>query len=224
MVDLGQSATDHSGTQAGGCLRALLAAPVLAVLAPVTAIFRTWARWRRGSTVVVKTGNEDFERFESGWAKVTAEVNIPDTIDGVRLLTRSVVRIAEALHTAGQVFHLVYREPGNEETITVPLGLTINDMAERFALSCRRSILDGSTLLWLCLPRGRHLGEFLDPIAYDPDAPGEPEALLQTAPITWALALGRHRGGVSTVFKMEFIVPRGSADQVMTVLARTSLQ
>ncbi len=190
------------------------------MLAPVAALYRSWTRWRRGPEVVVTSHIEAFERSEAGWTRVVASVDFPHSLDGGHLITRSVVRIAENLGGDGEVFHLVHREPGRQETIVVPLGSTINDLAERLVLSCRRSILDGKTLVWPALPRGRHLGEFIDPVTYDPEALGEPEHLLQTAPITWALVLRRHRGAASTVFEMAFIVPDRQAECVETVVTR----
>ena len=207
-------------TGRGGCLRALVAAPALAVLAPVSALYRSWARWRRGPEVVVTSQVEAFERSEAGWTKVAATADIPHSLDGGHLITACVVRIAEGLGSGGEVFHLVHREPGRHETIAVPLGSTINDLAERLVLSCRRSILDGETLVWPALPRGRHLGEVIDPVAYDPEAHGEPENLLRSAPITWALVLRRRRGAASTVFEMAFIFPEDHADAVTAAVTR----
>ena len=74
--------------------------------------------------------------------------------------------------------------------------------------------------MWLALKRGHHLGEILDPVAYDPEAPGEPECVVRTAPITWALVLRRHRGAASTVFEAAFIVPEDHAEGVKTAMTR----
>lgn len=205
---------EGSATGRDGCLRALVAAPALAVLAPLAALYRWWAGRRRGSEVVVDFHTEAFGRSEAGWVRAEATIDVPHSADGSRLITRSVVRIAEDLGAAGEIFHLLHREPGRQETIAVPLGSAVNDLAERLALSCHRSILDGRTLVWPALPRGRYLGECLDPVTYDPEAPGEPEGVLRTAPITWALVLRRRRGVASTVFEMDFIVPEQQAERV----------
>ena len=207
-------------TGRGGCLRALVAAPALAVLAPLAALYRSWARRKRGSEVVVDSHTEVFERPEAGWTRVATTVDVPQSVDGGHLVTACVVRIAEGLGSGDEVFHLVHREPGRQETIAVPLGSTINDLAERLLLSCRRSVLDGRTLVWPVLQRGRHLGEVIDPVAYDPEAPGEPEKLLRTAPIAWVLVLRRRRVAASTVFEMIFIVPEDHADSVERAVTR----
>jgi len=209
-------------TGRGGCLRALVAAPALAVLAPMAALFRSWARWRRGTEVVVTSHIEPFERSEKGWTKVSTSIDIPHSLHGVILMTQCVVRIAEGLAGGGEVFHLVHREPGREETIAIPLGSSVNDLAERFALSCGRSILDRRTLVWLALTRGRHLGEFLDPGAYDPEIPEEPETALRSAPITWAMILRRHGGTASTIFNVDFIVPHQQSEKVEAAVKRLS--
>ena len=222
MTGIDHATVDHSETDKGGCVRALLAAPALVFLAPMAALYRSWARWRRGSAVLVNSGIAGFERSPGAWAKVTATVDIPHTADNAQLMTRCLVRLAERLGTDAQAYHLIHREPGCEETIAVPLGLTINDLAERFSLSCRRSILDRKTLLWLAWLRGSHLGEYIDPVTYDPEAAGEPERLLRAAPFAWALALNRRRGSASTVFHLEFIVAREKADAVEAALDRLS--
>ncbi len=208
----------------GGCLRALVSAPALAVLAPLAALYRLWARRKRGSEVVVDSHTEVFERPEAGWTRVATTVDVPQSVDGGHLVTACVVRIAEGLGSGNEVFYLVHREPGREETIAVPLGSTINDLAEWLVLSCRRSILDGRTLVWPVQPRGRHLGEVIDPVAYDPEAPGEPENLLRTAPIAWALVLRRRSGAASTVFEMTFIVPEDHSEDVTAAVSRLAGQ
>lgn len=215
-----ESGGEGVATGRGGCLRALVAAPALVVLAPLAAGYRSWARRRRGSEIVVDSHSEAFERPEAGWTRVATTVDVPQSVDGGRLITACVVRIAEGLGSGAEVFHLVHREPGRQETIAVPLGSTINDLAERLVLSCRRSILDGRTLVWPVLPRGRHVGEVIDPVAYDPEAPGEPENLLRTVPIAWALVLRRRRGSASTVFEMAFIVPEDHAEHVERAITR----
>jgi len=209
-------------TGRGGCLRVLLAAPALAVLAPMAALFRSWARWRRGSSIVVNSNIAPFERGEARWAKISTSIDIPHSIAGVVLITRCVVRIAEDLGSGGEVFHLVHREPGQDETIAVPLGSSVNDLAERFFLSCGRSVLERRILVWPTLARGHHLGEFIDPVAYDPEAPGEPEAALRSAPITWAMILKRHSCTASTIFQMNFIVPEQQAEKVEATVKRIS--
>lgn len=217
---------DHGGeglpAGRGGCFRALIAAPALAVLAPVAALYRSWARWRRGSAVVVEVHTEAFERSEAGWSRVRATVDFPHSLDGGRLITTCVVRVAEGLAGGGEVFHLVHREAGCEETIAVPLGSAINDLAERLLLSCHRSISDKRTLVWLALRRGRHLGEVIDPVTYDPEAPGEPDRLLGSAPMNWALVLKRHRGAAATFFEMSFLVPEVGADKVVVAVNNLS--
>ncbi len=222
MTTKHEPGVDDVATGRGGCLRALVAAPALAVLAPMAALFRSWARRRRGSAIVATSHVEPFERTEPGWVKISASIDIPHSIAGVVLMTRCVVRIAEGLAGGGEIFHLVHREPGREETIAVPLGSSVNDLAERFALSCGRSILDRRTLVWPIFARGHHLGEFIDPVAYDPEAPGEPEATLRTAPITWAMILKRHRGTASTIFDLDFIIPQQQAERVVAILNRLS--
>ena len=222
MKSMHEPGVEDVATGRGGCLRALVAAPALVVLAPAAALYRSWARWRRGSLMVVKSHIEPFERSEAGWVKISASIDIPHSFAGVILMTRCVVRIAEGMAGGGEVFHLVHREPGRDETIAVPVGSSVNDLAERFALSCGRSILDRSTLVWPALARGHHLGEVIDPVAYDPEAPGEPDAALRAAPITWAMILRRQTGTASTIFDVDFIVPQQHAEKVEAAVNRLS--
>ena len=55
---------------------------------------------------------EAFEPLEAGWNRVEATVDIPHTLDGGRLITSCVVRVAEGLAGSGDVFHLLHREAG----------------------------------------------------------------------------------------------------------------
>ncbi len=206
----------------GGCLRVLAAAPVLAVLAPAVAAYRSWMRRRRGHDIVVSTQTVPFDGHQSGWAKISASIDIPHSLDGRRLVTQCIVRVAELVGCTGEVYHLIHRESGRDETISVPVGTSINDLAERFVLSCGQSILDGRTLVWPALLRGHHLGEFLDPMTYDPEAPGEPDNALQKAPISWAMILKRRRGAASTTFSLVFIIPHQQRAKVEAAIHRLS--
>lgn len=217
---MGESDVGYETPNRGGCLRALIAAPALAVLAPAAALYRSWAKMRRGSAVLVSVRSDSFERPGAAWARVSTTVDVPHSADGCRLITECVVLVAETLRANGQVFHLVYREPGREETIALPVGVAVQDLAERLIISCRRAILDGKTIVWPVLRRGHHIGQCLDPVNYDPEAPGEPDALLRSAPMTWALVLNRRRKTASTLFSMDFVVPEDDAERVESIVSR----
>jgi len=181
----------------------------LAALAPVAAIVRMVARWRRGDDVRLSWRDEPFPAGNGETRLVDVMMDVPD-VAGARLrreLTDTVVRFAERVRRPDDVYHLVYRVPTEPESVAVPVGASVQALAERFALGLGQHDLEGRTAVWLAMPRSVHVAEVLDPFTYDPEADGEPHALLARAPLRWALATGRRHGTVSTRLRMLVVVP-----------------
>lgn len=194
---------------AGGCRRAVAGALALAVLAPVVAVVRAMARWRRGDDVRLSWHDEPFSAADGEARLVDVALDVPD-VAGARLrreLTDTVVRFAERVRRPDDVYHLVYRVPTEPESVVVPVGASVQALAERFALALGQHDLEGRTAVWLAMPRAVHVAEVLDPFTYDPEADGEPRSLLARAPLRWALATGRRHGTVSTRLRMLVVLP-----------------
>lgn len=194
---------------AGGCRRTVGGAAALVVLAPLAAVARTVARLRRGRDVRIGWRAVPFETQAREAVLVDVDLDVPDTASARvrRELTDTVVRLAEGLRHGDDVYHLVYRVPTEPEPVSVPVGASVQALAERFALSLGQHDLEGRTAVWLALPRSVHLADVLDPFGYDPEADGEPHALLAKAPVRWALATAWRHGTVSTRLRALVVLP-----------------
>ena len=137
-----------------------------------------------------------------------------------RRLTDGAVRVAEALRSADDVYHLVYRLPTDPEPMALPVGPLLQEFGERFFLVFGQSALEGRTAVWLTLPRGRALAEFMDPISYDPEVEGEPDALLEHEDASWTLASEWAMVGPSLVVRLIVMVPADRVGRVRDLLSR----
>jgi hypothetical protein len=195
----------------------------LALLAPFVVVIRGWKKWRRGSEIrwkidiepLTNSAGADLRRIDLG-----LDVPQPAEPDFRRRLVDSVVRVAEALRAPDDVYHLVYRLPWDEEPVVMPVGPKLQELGDRFALVQSRGPMAGRTAVWLTLSRDRLLSEVVDPVAYDPEAVGEPDGLLTQPDLRWSMATEWVRIGPSLIFRMILVVPARHRDRVQTLLER----
>ncbi len=210
------------GGEGPGCLVLAVRIAALGILGPVVAL-RRWV-WR------IRRGREDRSRVAEGPAVTAAGLRRVDwTLDvpsaeeraARRRVTSALVRIAGTVSRPGDVYHLVHRPPGEPETELRAVGPQLQALGDRIHGHLSRSILEGRTSLWPALERGVFLAEHVDPVAFDPDAPGEPDAAMATLPCRWAFALAWQRQKASTVFRVALWVPQESVETVHAFLADT---
>jgi len=70
----------------------------------------------------------------------------------------------------------------------------------------------------LTLGRDHALSEVLDPVACDPEAEGEPEALLASPAARWSMATEWARVGPSLVIRLILVVPTDAENRVKALL------
>lgn len=206
-----------------GCLRSAAAAVGLAGLAPLAAAVRAVRVWRRGSEVRlgrVRGSLGDGGRLAT--IDLTADVPTGSIERFRRLLTETVVRVAEVLRRPDDVYHVIHRDRAADETIVLPVGPQLQELGDRFHLALTQGAMTGRTVLWLTLPRGRRLVEIVDPFGYDPEQPGEPEGLLRTSDMRWAMVSAHAPRGPSSLVRLVLYVPRESATRVEAILDRLS--
>jgi hypothetical protein len=135
-----------------------------------------------------------------------------------RELTETMVRLAEALRTQDEAYHLVYRVPTEPESVALPIGPSIQALGDRFQIALGQHDLEGRTVVWLALPPGIHIAEVVDPFAYDPAADGEPHRLMRSVPAAWAVAIARGRGPASEITRLLMLVPEDRSTSVESLL------
>lgn len=201
-----------------GCLRAALAVPALALLAPFAAAVRALGRWRRGPAARSRL---DRSRA-AGRVRLDLVVDVPtaDELDLRLRATDSLVRLAEALRRSDDVYHLVVRPLDEEEPRLRPIGPLIQELGEQLALQLGRTAVRGRTLLWLTLARGRPLVAAADPGTADPDGPGEPDGLVAAADPRWAVATAIVGRGPSVVLRIAVWVGKDDAAAAEGALRR----
>jgi hypothetical protein len=211
-----------AGTTASrGCLATGIGAAVLALLSPFVVITQAWKRWRRGSEVRKKmvvaslTGAAGSEL-----RRIDLELDVPQAREPGfrRRLTDTVIRVAEALRASDDVYHLVYRLPWDEEPVVLPVGPQVQELGERFSLVQSQGAMAGRTAVWLTLGRKRAPSEVVDPVAYDPEADGEPGGLLIHPALRWSMATEWARVGPSLLVRMIIVFPAPYAHRVTDLL------
>jgi hypothetical protein len=206
-----------------GCLKSALGTVALLLLAPAAAAVRSIARWRRGNRVIVRWTGEGFPSAASDarW-RVDLELDVPPSkvAELRRMLTDTVVRIAELLRREDDVYHMAYRLPELQETVLVPVGPLLQELGERFALILDEGSLAGRTVVWPTLASERAVSELLDPSGYDPEAPGEPDRIMGHADIRWGLASSWAETGASVVHRVLLYLPAAAAPEIDRLLER----
>lgn len=202
-----------------GCLSTMGGLAGIVVLAPVALAVRTARALRRGSETRFRRGSSP---FDGGLTRIDLEIDVVGAaIDAARRnLTDAVVRIAEVLQRPDDVYHLVFREGALDETTVLPVGPLLQELGERFHLAMSQTALAGRTAVWLTLGRDRRVIELLDPLSYDPETEGEPEALLARSGLRWGMASAFARSGPSTVFRVALFVPEDSVPRIDPLISR----
>jgi len=193
---------------------------VLAVIAPAVVALRRWQAWRRGSGLRLEVASstpagEGRRRLELGY-------DVPAAAPAFRRrLTDAVVRVAELLRRPGDVYHLVYRQAGEDEAVALPLGPRLQALGERLHLLLSRGSMAGRTVVWLALGRERSLAELVDPMSCDPELEAERERLLAAAD-RWAMASSWVVAGPSLLVRIVLVVPAEAEAAVTAILRKAS--
>jgi hypothetical protein len=204
-----------------GCLATLLGIATLIVVAPPALAIRHWRKMRRGGEV---RSSLDFGPFKTSEGEVRRRLDV--TIDVPqkaepevrRRITDAIVRVAEGLRQPGDVYHLIYRLPWDEDPAMRPVGPQLQEFGDRVSLVLTQGAMAGRTAVWLTLDRATALSDVVDPLTYDPEAEGEPEALLAHSGARWAMATSWARVGPSLVVRLILIVPSESIEGVTRLL------
>ena len=132
------------------------------------------------------------------------------------------IRIAEHHRQSDDHYHLIYRDHAEPDAILLPIGPLLQELGERLIVVLRQSELANRTAVWLTLPSRPAIAELVDPAAYDPDAVGEPEGLVEQTHARWAMATEWARVGPSTIYQVTLWVPEKDTQGVQTILSRLS--
>jgi hypothetical protein len=196
----------------------------LVALAPVALAVRRYRAWQRGSQLRVErtlgrlaVGEGDpFVRID-----LTADVPASAAVEPFRRrLTEVVVRVAERLRRPDDVYHLLSRDPAGGETVVLPIGPLVQELAERFLLVLGIRAMAGRTSVWLALASSRRVVDLVDPFSYDPEAEGEPERLLASSGMRWGMASSFAPRGASVLFRLVLYVPADAAATVEGLLEK----
>ena len=209
-----------------GCLVTITGSIALVVMAIPVALVRWWRARRRGADLRTSLDVQPFPiEGERARRKFDLTVYVPRVIESGfhRVLTDVVVRVAEELRLPDDVYHLVYRLPWEDEPVVIAVGPQIQELGERLSLALSQASLEGRTALWLTLGRSRRLAEVVDPIHYDPETEGQPEALLASSRPRWAMATSWERIGPSLVFRMVLVVGQEANDRILALLQSITL-
>jgi len=205
-----------------GCLATGGGLVVLAVASPPALIVRWWRTWRRGNdlnsaleeTALATSGGEVLRRLD-------LTLDVPRAAEpGFRgRLVASLVGVADALRRPDDVYHYAYRLPWADEPVVLPVGPQLQELGDRLSLVFSQGSLAARTVVWLTLGRDLALAEVVNPLAYDPEAEGEPEALLVGSGARWAMATSWDRVGPSLVVRVIVYVPEQAGAEVKALLA-----
>jgi hypothetical protein len=202
-----------------GCLAMGAGVLALIVISPFALVIRSWRAWRRGGEVRSTLESRPFASAGER-CRIDLKLDVPAAAEPGfrRRLTDTIVRVAETLRRPDDVYNVVYRHPADPEPVVLPVGPQLQELGERFSLVLSQGALSGRTVVWLTLGRDRALSEVVDPDACDPEAEGEPEALLATADARWSMATEWARIGPSLVIRLILIVPADAESRVKTLL------
>jgi hypothetical protein len=208
-------------TPSRGCLATGIAAAALTLLSPFVLLVQGWRSWRRGSEVTKKIHAAALtNQAGTELRRIDLELDVPQPVEREfrRRFTDTVIRVAETLRAADDVYHLVYRLPWDEESVVLPVGPQLQELGERFSLVQSQGTMAGRTAVWLTLGREHALAEVVDPLAYDPEGKGEPDRLLSHPALRWSMATEWARVGPSLVMRIVVVVPARHARRVIELL------
>ncbi len=217
----GANSSQGPARRGPGCLAGVAAIVGVVLLAPMAAAVRTVRGWLRGSETRIRS---EHTAFANEMARVDLHLDVPPEMrESVgRSLTDIVVRVAETLRRPDDIYHLIYRERGAEETIVLPVGPLLQELGERFHLVLSQEALALTTCVWLTLARDQRVVEMLDPFDYDPESAGEPEALLTRSGMRWGMGSTVVPGPASVLFRLVLFVPESSVDLIDRLFQRLS--
>jgi len=217
MTDLSPEVFPSRGPR--GCLAVGAGVLALIVISPFALVIRSWRAWRRGGEV---RSTLESRRFASAGDRcridLTLDVPVPAEPGFRCRLTDTIVRIAETLRRPDDVYNVLYRLPSDPEPVVLPVGPLLQELGERFSLVLSQGTLAGRTVVWLTLGCGRALSEVVDPAACNPEADGEPEALLAVPAARWSMATEWARVGPSLVIRLILVVPSDAENRVKALL------
>ncbi len=218
MADLSHEPWRSSGPR--GCLAAGAGTVALIVISPFALVIRSWRAWRRGDEVRSTLETRPLVSTTGARHRIDLTLDVPAAVEPGfrRRLTDAVVRVAEALRRPDDVYNIIYRHPADPEPVALSVGPQLQELGERFSLVLSQGALSGRTVVWLTLGRDHALSEVLDPVACDPEAEGEPEALLASPAARWSMATEWARVGPSLVIRLILVVPTDAEIRVKALL------
>ena len=219
MTDLSPEPLPSRGPR--GCLAVGAGVLALIVISPFALVIQRWRAWRRGGEVRSTLETRPFESIAGGARRrIDLMLDVPAPVEPGfrRRLTDTVVRVAEALRRPDDVYNVVYRYPADTEPVVLPVGPQLQELGERFSLVLSQGSLAGRTVVWLTLGRDIALAGLVDPLNYDPEAEGEPEALLAAPAARWSMATEWARIGPSLVIRLILVVPADVENRVKAML------
>jgi hypothetical protein len=195
-------------------------AVALIVISPFALVIRSWRAWRRGDEVRSTLETRPLVSTTGARHRIDLTLDVPAAVEPGfrRRLTDAVVRVAEALRRPDDVYNIIYRHPADPEPVALSVGPQLQELGERFSLVLSQGALSGRTVVWLTLGRDHALSEVLDPVACDPEAEGEPEALLASPAARWSMATEWARVGPSLVIRLILVVPTDAENRVKALL------
>ena len=203
-----------------GCLAAGAGILALIVISPFALVIRSWRAWRRGGEVRSTLESRPFASTAGARCRIDLALDVPAPAEPSfrRRLTDTIVRVAETLRRPDDVYNVVYRHPADPEPVVLPVGPQLQELGERFSLVLSQGALAGRTVVWLALGRENALAGLVDPLDYDPEAEGEPDALLAAPAARWSMATEWARVGSSLVVRLILVVPADAEKRVKTLL------
>ena len=218
MTDLDRGPVRSSGPR--GCVAASAGFLALIVISPFALVIQSWRAWRRGGEVRSTLETRGFMSAAGPRCRIDLALDVPAPAEPGfrRRLTDAVVRVAETLRRPDDVYNVVYRHPADPEPVVLPVGPQLQELGERFSLVLSQGALSGRTVVWLTLARDRALSEVVDPSTSDPEAEGEPDALLAAPDARWSMATEWARVGASLVIRLILVVPADAESRVKTLL------
>jgi hypothetical protein len=202
-----------------GCITGGVGAVAVMLLAPFAYVVRAYRGWRRDSDIRIKRQTATLGGTD---ATIDLHVDVPIAMAGElrARLTDVVIRVAEALRSPDDVYHQVYRQRGLDETMVLPVGPLLQELGDRLSLALGHGPLAGRTVVWLTLPRGVAPAELVDPYDYDPEAEGEPHAVMMQSDVRWGFATSFAHTGPSVVYRVLLFVPAGKVHNVEALVGR----
>ena len=199
------------GSGGPGCLRLMLAAPFLLLAAPLVSMMRSLARRRRGQAVRLGKVKETAEEKHIIFSSV---VDFPSGTENCRRLTGALAALAATLSGPRDRHYLLYDD--GEEGVLLGIGPSVQELAERFMIMCRKHSVENRNLLWLGMEDSEYIGSYFSSGRWETDGPESLAAL----PLNWALEIRRQRGAVSTRWDLRLRLPQREEERGRSFFSR----